>query len=88
MVHIEIDKDTAIECTIHGWQICKKSIESKTGKVTWPPHSFYATLDACMNGLLQRKIRTSDARSIVELVDVVKKESAKIRELCRPMEKL
>ena len=44
---------------------------------------YYNTVESCMEGLLQHKIKKSDATSIKELVDEIKEISKFIREQFR-----
>ena len=43
------------------------------------PIGYYSTVESCMEGLLQYKIKKSDATSIKELVDEIKEISKFIR---------
>ncbi len=76
MLNIPIDKNLKITSDAHNYIICVKTvIESgkNKGDERWTPKMFYPTLETCLEGLLNHKLRTESCQSLSELVVCVKK---------------
>ena len=48
--------------------ICRKSVDQKTGEVSWPPESYFNTFQQLLTSLANKKIREWDCTTFAEAI--------------------
>ena len=61
-----------------GYELCWQRIQK--GKLVWTPEKFFASIGQGLQGVMQLKIRSADARSLAELKAVIDNARADIVE--------
>ena len=68
---LQIDKEYALETDAHNWIISVKTTEPKAGTF-WKGIAFYTTLENAVNGLIERKIKLSNADTLQDALSDIK----------------
>ena len=68
---LQIDNEYALETDAHNWIVSVKTTEPKAGTF-WKGVAFYNTLESAVNGLIDRKIKLSNANTLQESLSDIK----------------
>ena len=74
---LQIDKKYAIESNSADWAITRKKKE-------WRQIAWYSTLEGAINGLAQKQIRASDAKTVDDAIKDIKQISEKLAAALSP----
>lgn len=81
-VHIQLDDNHAVESDVYSWQLCKRLMD-KNGDVYWKPYAWYGTLQTTLKGYIEGCMRSSDARSIPELMQDIDRSMERLERALR-----
>lgn len=68
---IPIDDKYRIAADVHSWMIQMYKGKNKEGKDVWQSVAWYRTIQATVQGLAERLIRTAEAETLAEALDAV-----------------
>ena len=71
-MHIQINEQYRISGDVHNWSIDKKVKPTVKKPDGWQAFQYYQTIGACVNGLAELMLRTSDAKTLADALDVTK----------------
>ena len=79
---LPIDNNWRITADTYSWRIEKS--RTRNGRIEWQPCSWFTTLESTIRGLGDRMVRTSEAQTLAEALEVVKNVSAKLSQALTP----
>lgn len=83
-LNIRIDRNYKITSDSNGINVCKRA--KVKNKITnemekgWRPFLYYSDITSAIKGLLQHKIRVSNAESIAQLIEEIKTFDKKVQD--------
>lgn len=72
-------REVLLRSGAHSFELCERKV--RKGGVTWEPIKWYVSLPAAFEALLRRKVRNSDARTLLELKDAILRGQADLMEV-------
>ncbi len=78
MATIEINDEYRIASDEHQWIVQRKSVNGKTGEVSWMNKTFHAEIDQATKSLSGLLLRLSDANGLGEILDEIRRIDAMI----------
>lgn len=83
---LQIDDDYRIRADTLQWILQKRTnnIDKRSGKIVWDAIGFFATLGGAVHYLHDLRVRTSDAESLAEALDVSRRVLQEIAGALQP----
>ena len=77
-MEIQLDETTRLGADKYQYIIFKKQISKNTGEVTWHAKEFYDTLEYLFEILIERDIRASEVKQVLDLPNEVKNAAERL----------
>ena len=86
-IDIKIDKDYKVTSNPLSVQLRERresfNKETQQNEILWEAFAYYSDITSAIKGLMQHKIKVSDAKSIPELIEEIKRFDKKIERRLR-----
>lgn len=82
---LDIDETTRIASDTYGWAIQVRPWTEKNGYGEWAGKWFYPTIEKCVRGLYEHRLRASEAASVDEAIADAKSICETLSHALRPI---